>query len=95
MFNEAHALLCLFFTIQATSATAQRTFLVLKRMKTYLRSTMSQERLNNVMIPHIYKERTDHLNLEDIAETFAMANDRRRKYFGNLRYLLSYVVMLH
>lgn len=85
IFNEVHALICLYFAIPVTSATAERTFSVLKRMKTYLRSSMSQERLNNVMMPHIYKELTDQLNLEDIAKTFVMTNERRRKYFGSFK----------
>lgn len=69
-------------TIPVTSATAERTFSVLRRMKTYLRSTMTQERLNNVMLLHIYKELTDETNLEEIAQSFSTANDRRINYFG-------------
>ena len=56
MFREDHSLLQLFMTIPVTSATAERTFLALQHMKTYLRSTMTQERLNNVMLLHIFKE---------------------------------------
>lgn len=39
-------LLRLFATPPITSATPERTFLTLKRLKSYLRSTMTQERLN-------------------------------------------------
>ena len=52
-----------------TTATAKRTFSVLRRLKTYLRSTMSQERLNNVIL-HIHKDITDSLDLTDIARSF-------------------------
>ena len=34
MFSEVHAMLCLYFKIPVTSATAERTFSVLKRLKT-------------------------------------------------------------
>ena len=54
--SEVHSLLILilYITIPVTSATAERTFSVLRRLKSYLRSTMTQERLNNVMVMHIY-----------------------------------------
>ena len=83
MFSEVHSLLQLYMTIPVTSATAERTFSVLRRMKTYLRSTMTQERLNNVMLLHIYKELTDETNLEEIAQSFSTANDRRMNFFGS------------
>ena len=70
-------------TIPVTSATAERTFSVLQRMKTYLRSTMTQEKLNNVMLLHIYKELTDETNLEEIAQSLSTANDRRINFFGS------------
>ena len=73
MFSEVHSLLQLYMTIPVTSATAERTFSVLRCMKTYLRSTMTQERLNNVILLHIYKEVTDETNLEEIAQSFSTA----------------------
>ena len=53
MFSEVHSLLQLYMTIPVTLATAERIFSVLRRMKTYLRSTMTQKRLNNVMLLHV------------------------------------------
>ena len=47
MFSEIHALLLLYLTIPMTSATAERTFSKMRRLKNYLRSNMSQERLNH------------------------------------------------
>ena len=43
-------------TFGVTSASAERSFSSLKRVKTYLRSTMTQERLNNLAL--LYIERT-------------------------------------
>ena len=42
--------------IAVTSATAERSFSCLKRIKNYLRSTMSQERLNNLTLLHIERD---------------------------------------
>ena len=81
--KKVHSLLQLYMTIPVTSATAERTFSVLWHMKTYLRSTMTQEKLNNVMLLHIYKELTDETNLEEKSQSLLTANDRRINFFGS------------
>ena len=53
-----------------------------KGLKTYLRSTMSQPRLNHIVLLHSHKERTDALDLVDIAKTFVNVNNRRQELFG-------------
>ena len=62
MFTEVHKLLIIYLTMPMTSATTERTFSSLRRLKTYLRSTMTQKRLNNVLLAHVHKDRTDQLN---------------------------------
>ena len=49
-FPHVVRLLSLALTFPVTSATAERSFSALKRIKTYLRSTMLQERLSNLAI---------------------------------------------
>ena len=49
MFSEVDTLLRLYFTIPITTCTAERSFSCLRRIKTYLQSTMTEERLNNVI----------------------------------------------
>ena len=63
MFAEMIKLVCLIAVIPATNEVSERSFSVMHRIKTYLRSTMSQERLNHIMILHIHKELTDTLDL--------------------------------
>ena len=82
-FSEIHALLLLYSTIPMTSATAEHTFSTLRRLKNYLRSTMSQERLNHIIILHTHKDRTDMIKLEEIAEEFVAFNECRLQYFGH------------
>jgi len=82
MFTEVHHLLCLYLTVPMTSATAERTFSTLRRLKSYLRSTMTQKRLNHVIL-HTHKEQTDELDLIDIAKTFVSCNERRLSFFGS------------
>ena len=43
---------------------------------------MTQERLNNLLLLHVHKDRTDELNLIEIAQSFVDVNDRRKLFFG-------------
>ena len=80
---NVHRLLRIYLTVPMSSATAERTFSALRRVKNYLRTTMTQKRLNNVMLLHAHKQRTDDLNLREIATEFIGRNSRRRNYFGS------------
>ena len=68
--------------IPATSATAERSFSCLRRVQNFLRSTMSQERLNNLMILQIHQDLTDLFDLEAVARDFVSLSDSRRDLFG-------------
>jgi len=58
----------------------ERSFSKLKLVKNYLRNTISQERLNNISILNIEKERTEELNIDQIINNFANQK-ARKKYF--------------
>ena len=53
-----------------TNAIRQRSFSAMRRLKTYLRSTMGQKRLNAIMLLHVHKEMTDKLSVVELANTF-------------------------
>ena len=61
-------LLSLVLIMPATNAVSERSFSCLRRLKSYLRTTMSQSRLNNVMVLHVHKNLTDKLSLVDIGK---------------------------
>ena len=46
MLSEVFTLLKLYYTVPMTTATSERSFSILRRLKNYLRSTMTQCRLN-------------------------------------------------
>ena len=54
----------------ARNSTSERSFSALRRLKTYLRNTMSQERLNNLIVLHVHKDMTDSLDLRSICKEF-------------------------
>jgi hypothetical protein len=54
-----------------TSASCERSFSKLKLIKTYLRSTTEQARLNHLSIISIEHKIARHINYEDIINDFA------------------------
>ena len=50
----------------------------------YLRTTMSQARLNHAMSLYVHKDRTDKIDLDEIANSFLDVTERRRNYFGHV-----------
>ena len=62
-------------TMPVTSATAERSFSALKRIKTYLRSTMVEDRLNGLFLMHVHPEIP--LNFDQAINTFAADGNRR------------------
>ena len=64
------------------ATTAERSFSALRRLKTYLRSSMSEERLNNLLLLYVHKHRADSLDLAHIGDLFASANSRRQEFCG-------------
>ena len=76
-------LVVLILVAPATNATSERSFSALQRVKTYLRTTMTQPCLNHLMFLHIYKEDCDKLNLEQCADDFRANSEHRRNIFGS------------
>ena len=77
-------MLRLYTAFPVTAATAERTLFVLMRLKkTFLGATTTQERLNSLLMLHVYKVRTDHLDLTKVANEFVQPNERRRKHLGH------------
>ena len=66
----------------ATNAVSERSASAMRRIKTYLRSTMTQTWLNNTMVLHIHNHLTDNVDHTSVLNEFASANDERRKLFG-------------
>lgn len=67
----------------ATNAASERSFSIMKHIKSYLRSTMLQKRLNSLMTLAIYKEEVKRLDLNEIANEFVGFNDHRLRVFGH------------
>ena len=67
-------------TIPVTVASAERSFSKLKILKSYLRSTMSQERLNGLAIVSIESKFLADVDYDKIIDVFAARNARRHHF---------------
>lgn len=65
------------FTMPVTVASAERSFSKLKLLKNYLRSVMSQERLNGLATLCIEKKLLDEIDIDSIIADFASRCIRR------------------
>ena len=82
-FSGVWKVLKLLLVLPATNATSERSFSALRRVKTYLRTTMTQERLNNLMVLHVHNELVDKLEVEKTAEEFISGRKGRRRVLGS------------
>ena len=78
-----NAIACILATIPATSCSAERSFSGLRRLKTYLRSTMGQTRLNDLAILHIERQyvNTCLVNVDQVIDIFGSRKGRDHHFF--------------
>ena len=69
-------------TIPITVASAERSFSKLKLLKSYMRSTMTQERLSGLATIALENEILETINYKDMIEDFISRNTRRMMLFG-------------
>lgn len=74
----------LVLVIPATNAVSERSFSVLKRIKTYLRSTTEEARLNQIIRFHVHKDLADGTDILEVANLFVGYNQRRKHLFGKI-----------
>ena len=82
MFSEVIILLKILMAAPATNAVSERSASQLRRGKTWLRTTMSRERLNFLMLLSTHKEKTDELDLIKVVYDFCEGNRDRCSSFG-------------
>lgn len=68
----------MFLCTPASNCSAERSFSTLRRIKTYLRSVMSEKRLNSLAVLNIESTLTNDLNYGDIIDEYATLKSRRK-----------------
>lgn len=70
-------LLQIFLALPVTTATAERSFSTLRRLKDWLRTTMKEDRLVSLALMNVHRELTDGLSAEKIVDNFAKKKNRK------------------
>ena len=79
-FPNIHVILRIYLTITVTNCAGERSFSHLKRIKSNLRSTMGQEKLNCLTIMSIESEIVRSIDFSDLINSFSMLKSRRRQF---------------
>ena len=77
-FSELKKLLQIVLTIVVTTASCERSFSTLKRIKNYLRTSMTDERLSNLATISIEKDVCKTINLDSVIDKFNGDDNNRR-----------------
>lgn len=77
MFPIISSLLKILATLPVSTATAERSFSTLKRVKTWLRTTISQERLTDLCLLNVHRDLNMYDKIEIIINNFASKNKCR------------------
>ena len=84
MLPEIKKLIKLLLVVPSSTASAERSFSMLRRLKTYLRSTMTQVRLNSLVIMHSYSDDLASIPVSSILKEFVSRNSYRLSQFGDI-----------
>uniref|UniRef100_A0A3B1J7P5 TTF-type domain-containing protein n=1 Tax=Astyanax mexicanus TaxID=7994 RepID=A0A3B1J7P5_ASTMX len=80
LYSTLSIALRLLLTLPVSVASGERSFSALKLIKTYMRSTMGQERLTGLALMSIEREVCRSLDMEDIVVAFAEAKVHKQKF---------------
>jgi len=79
MIPEVVKLCKLYLVNPATTATAERSFSRLRRLKTYLRASLSQRKLNHLLVLSLYADEVDALDMNSLINDFICRGDSKRR----------------
>ena len=71
-----------YIVLPVSTCEAERSFSSLRRLKTYLRSTITQQRLNDLTVLTTHRDETEALDLNEAVTEFVSRSQTRRNKFG-------------
>ena len=74
-------LLQLVITLPVSSATCERSFSAMRRVRNYLRSTMTEDRFTSLSLLHIESELSSSVNAHDVVAQYAEGANRRLQFY--------------
>ena len=83
LISQVVCLLKFVLFMPATNAVSERSASAICRIKTYLRTSMTQAQLNHVMVIHIHSHLTDNVDHVRVLNEFFTASNERKGQFGS------------
>jgi len=83
VFSENVILVRLILTIPASVPSAERSFSALRRLKTYLRNNITEERLTHLLILHIHRAEAATIDMKLVCKELVAFSSERGTTFGN------------
>ena len=80
LFPQVLVLLKLLLVCPVSLCECERSFSALRRLKTWLRATMAQSRLNHVSICHVHRERLDIVNVNELQNCLLQKHKSEKNY---------------
>jgi hypothetical protein len=77
-YPDVYAALRIILSLPATTAEAERSFSTMRRLKSWLRSTMTSERLSHLAILNVHAHRITTELIESVVSQMANGNVKRR-----------------
>ena len=70
------------------NAVSKCSIIAMRRLKTYLQTTMTQEQLNHLLLFHIHQDQTDSIPCLKIVMSFVGGSEHRLSVIGKFRWLV-------
>jgi hAT family C-terminal dimerisation region len=68
-------------TLPVSSATCERSFSAMRRVRNYLRSTMTEDRLTSLSLLHIEGKLSSRIDAHDVVAHYAETGNRRQQFY--------------
>lgn len=80
VFPNVDIVLRVFLSMAISNCSAERSFSALKRIKTYLRSSLGDDKVGHLAVLAIEHDLTNKLDFEDIICEFSQVKARKKKF---------------
>ena len=84
LFKEVEAFIELCLCLPVSAALSERSFSTLRRLKTWMRSTMSQKRLTHLAVMHIHRHILDRVDVPSLVRSFIGNMPECKATFGGM-----------
>ena len=74
LYPSISTVLLILYTMPASTATTERSFSVLRRLKTYLRTTILQDRLTSLAVLHVHRD--IDIDIDRVMRSFTLGKSR-------------------